>query len=121
MSRCRQLASRQPHTETELPIRYEIHGDRRWDLLLLIAAQGDGAADEEFGDFHGRAKTPLSFANIRVSFWLRGLVYGKSIAGLRPKNPHGTRRKPARCTGITGQSSGRGLCVMPIVYHSTTS
>ena len=47
--------------------------------------------------------------------------YGKSIAGFFPKNPQGSRRKPAACTGITGQSSGRGLCVTPKVYQTTTS
>jgi hypothetical protein len=46
---------------------------------------------------------------------------GKSIAGFRAKNPHGSNRNPAACTGITGQSSGRGLCVTPMVYQSTTS
>lgn len=46
---------------------------------------------------------------------------GKSSAGLRAKKPHGTSLKPAACTGITGQSSGRGLWVMPMEYHSTTS
>ncbi len=28
---------------------------------------------------------------------------------------------PRRWTGIIGQSSGRGLCVIPSTYHSTTS
>src|ERR1019366_7880062 len=46
---------------------------------------------------------------------------GRSIAGLRPKNPQGTNGKPAVWTGMTGQSSGRGLWVMPMVYHMTTS
>ena len=36
---------------------------------------------------------------------------GTSIAGLRSKKPTGFRWNPARSTGITGQSSGRGTCV----------
>src|SRR5512146_1904116 len=46
---------------------------------------------------------------------------GEPRRGFRSKNPTGTREKPASCTGITGQSSGRGLCVTPSVYQSTTS
>ena len=46
---------------------------------------------------------------------------GTSSVGLREKNDVGTRRKPPRCAGMYGQSSGRGMCVMPSVYHSTTS
>ena len=46
---------------------------------------------------------------------------GTSSAAFREKNPLGTSLKPPRCTDITGQSSGRGAWVMPIVYQSTMS
>ena len=36
---------------------------------------------------------------------------GRSSAGLALKNPSGRRRKPTELTGITGQSSTRGMCV----------
>ena len=44
-----------------------------------------------------------------------------SSVGLRSKNPTGSSRKPARATGMIGQSSGRTKCVVPTVYQSTTS
>src|SRR5450432_3082228 len=50
-----------------------------------------------------------------------GSFHGRSNAGFREKKPHGTSLNPAACTGITGQSSGRGLCVIPMEYQSTTS
>src|SRR5262245_57227532 len=47
--------------------------------------------------------------------------FGTSKAGLREKKPAGIILNPTCVTGITGHSSGRGMCVMPIVYHTTTS
>jgi hypothetical protein len=47
--------------------------------------------------------------------------FGTSSAGLRAKNPFGISLNPARCTFMTGHSSGRAMWVTPIVYHKTTS
>jgi hypothetical protein len=49
------------------------------------------------------------------------LAHRRSIAGFRVKNPTGNREKPTCATGMTGQSSGRGMCVTPVLYHVTTS
>src|SRR5262249_28929200 len=46
---------------------------------------------------------------------------GKSFAGFSAKNPCGFSRNPIYAVGITGKSSGRGICVWPKVYHNTTS
>ena len=51
----------------------------------------------------------------------RPAVGGTSSAGLRSKKPNGTRLKPEYSTGMTGQSSGRGMCVTPNECHSTMS
>ena len=40
---------------------------------------------------------------------------------MREKKPAGIILKPTCVTGITGHSSGRGMCVTPIVYQTTTS
>ena len=60
-------------------------------------------------------------AMLRVLSGSHGRVAGTSSVGLRAKNDVGTRRKPPRCAGMYGQSSGRGMCVMPNVNQSTTS
>ena len=44
-----------------------------------------------------------------------------SIAGLRRKKPSGLSVKPVLSTGITGQSSSRGMCCVPKECHSTQS
>ena len=44
-----------------------------------------------------------------------------SRAGFRSKKPKGVSRNPVYSTGMTGQSSGRGMWVTPNVYQSTTS
>ena len=46
---------------------------------------------------------------------------GRSMAGLEWKKPSGFSMKPILCTGITGQSSGRGMWVWPNVYQTTRS
>ena len=46
---------------------------------------------------------------------------GTSSAGFRSKNPTGFRWNPVRSTGITGQSSVRGMWLVPNTYQSTTS
>jgi hypothetical protein len=46
---------------------------------------------------------------------------GRSRIGLRSKKPTGRSVKPQWATGITGQSSGRGKCVIPKVCHRTMS
>src|SRR5215216_5205936 len=46
---------------------------------------------------------------------------GRSRMGLRSKKPTGRRVKPQVTTGMTGQSSGRGKCVIPKVCHRTMS
>src|SRR5262245_25425800 len=46
---------------------------------------------------------------------------GASIAGFREKKPAGARRNPVGCTGMTGQSSARGMWVTPRVYQTTMS
>ena len=46
---------------------------------------------------------------------------GRSSAGLRSKNPSGRSVKPTETTGITGQSSSRGMWVPPKVYQTTRS
>ena len=46
---------------------------------------------------------------------------GTSSAGLRSKNPAGNNEKPQYSTGITGQSSGRGIWVNPKVCQTTRS
>ena len=66
---------------------------------------------------HGRRRSPGQDFRRQASH----LGRGTSRAGFREKKPVGTSLKPARWTDITGQSSGRGMCVTPIVYHSTTS
>ncbi len=42
-----------------------------------------------------------------------------SRVGFRSKNPTGLSTKPLTSTGMTGQSSGRGMWVMPKVCHTT--
>ncbi len=46
---------------------------------------------------------------------------GRSSAGLELKNPSGRSEKPIDETGMTGQSSMRGMWVKPKVYHRTRS
>ena len=46
---------------------------------------------------------------------------GTSRAGFRSKKPTGESRKPVDSTGMTGQSSGRGMWVRPNVCQTTTS
>jgi NAD(P)-dependent dehydrogenase (short-subunit alcohol dehydrogenase family) len=46
---------------------------------------------------------------------------GTSNAGFLAKKPAGRSVKPAVVALITGQSSGRGMCVTPNVYQATTS
>ena len=46
---------------------------------------------------------------------------GTSSAGFFVKNPPGISLNPTCVTGITGHSSGRGMCVTPNVYQTTTS
>lgn len=46
---------------------------------------------------------------------------GKSKAGLTLKKSAGFKEKPTISTGMTGQSSGRGMCVTPKECQTTTS
>ena len=46
---------------------------------------------------------------------------GTSRAGLRSKKPHGFSENETVSTGMTGQSSGRGMWWMPKTCHSTMS
>src|SRR5437660_4617323 len=67
----------------------------------------------------GRIIAPSAYA---VGLWQHaGSVGGTSSAGLRSKKPTGLSVKPMEETGITGQSSGRGMWLWPIVYQTTTS
>ena len=50
-----------------------------------------------------------------------GSLGATSMPGLRRKNPLGLSWKPVCSTGITGQSSVRGMWFVPNVYQSTTS
>jgi len=43
------------------------------------------------------------------------------VVNTAEKNPLGINLNPARCTAMTGHSSGRGICVTPTVYQRTTS
>src|SRR5262249_34978248 len=64
---------------------------------------------------------PSTLRSSMDSVAIASVYFGTSSAGLRVKNPLGMSLNPARWTVITGHSSGRGMCVTPIVYHSTTS
>jgi two-component system, LytTR family, response regulator len=46
---------------------------------------------------------------------------GKSSAGFRSKKSNGRNSKLCHSTGITGQSSARTICCIPMVYQSTRS
>lgn len=50
-----------------------------------------------------------------------GCCNQRFMSGFASKKPVGTSLNPATWTGITGQSSGRGRCVIPMTYQSTTS
>jgi HEAT repeat protein len=51
----------------------------------------------------------------------RPIYFGTSTAGFREKKLTGRSLKPASVAVMTGHSSGRGTCVIPNVYHTTTS
>jgi hypothetical protein len=46
---------------------------------------------------------------------------GKSIVGFPAKNPSGLSENPVCSTGMTGKSSGRGICTTPNACQMTSS
>ena len=74
--------------------------------------------------YTGFASRPCSVADPAAGSQQPGAVGaggGTSRVGLRSKKPVGLSTKPHRATGMTGQSSGRGMWVGPNVCHTTMS
>src|SRR5207253_5423617 len=91
--------------------------------ILTAGADADGVAvgREPAGQARADPRRRPRHQHVHGACSLQWSGGGTSSVGLRSKNPNGTSENPAYSTGITGQSSGRGMWVTPNVCHSTTS
>jgi hypothetical protein len=89
-------------------MKYRTAGIPRRSLARAVDSGAAAGADEDLGGLRSAAGR------------VRGHL-GRSRMGLRSKKPTGRRVKPQVTTGMTGQSSGRGKCVIPKVCHRTMS
>ncbi len=118
------------HSDTPcIPYAYDA-----WRIMnMMIGPSGISPSPSQVCDvsIHARGITTATKARIsndppsRSSHdcnWSALISYlGTSSAGFIEKKPPGIILNPTCVTGMTGHSSGLGMCVTPSVYQTTTS